>query len=104
MNQMGMVTNMLDSIAPMPLVNFQDSNSFKTQFINGSGFPGGNTLAIARAKLTEFDTINLAAVDMPLYVGRGTPKQVSNLFEAMKNYDRICYWLSGIFFRSNWTD
>lgn len=86
---MGVVTNTLDSIAAMPLVNFQDSNAFKTLFINGSAFPGGNTLAIARAKLTEFDTINLADVDMPLYVGQETPEQVSNLFETMKNYDRI---------------
>ena len=26
---------------------------------------------------------------MPLYVGQGTSEQVSNLFRAMKNYDRI---------------
>ena len=49
---MGMVTNTLDSIATMPLVNFQDSNAFKTLFINSSVFPGGNTLVIAWAKLT----------------------------------------------------
>lgn len=94
---MGVVTNTLDSIAAMPLVNFQDSNAFKTLFINGSAFPGGNTLAIARAKLTEFDTINLADVDMPLYVGQETPEQVSNLFEAMKITTELLLVLQYIF-------
>lgn len=86
---MGMVTNTLASIDAMPLVNFQDSNDLKTLFINGSAFPGGNTLAIASSKLAKFDMVNLAEVEMPLYVGQETPEQVSNLFETMKNYDRI---------------
>lgn len=86
---MEFVTNTLVSIDAMPLANFQDSNDLKTLFINGSAFPGGNTLAIARSKLTKFDTVNLANVDMPLYVGQGTPEQVLNLFETMNNYDRI---------------
>jgi hypothetical protein len=86
---MGMVTNTLASTDAMPQVNFQDSKDLKTLFINGSAFPGGNTLAIASSKLTKFDTVNLADVDMPLYVGQGTPEQVSNFFETMKNYDRI---------------
>ncbi|WP_404975642.1 NAD(P)H-dependent oxidoreductase [Weissella paramesenteroides] len=86
---MEFVTNTLVSIDAMPLANFQDSNDLKTLFINGSAFPGGNTLAIARTKLTKFDTVNLADVDMPLYVGQGTSERVSNLFETMKNYDRI---------------
>jgi hypothetical protein len=84
-----MVTNTLESIDAMPRANFQDNNDLKTLFVNGSAFPGGNTLAIARAKLTKFDTLNLADVSMPLFVGQGTPEQVSNLFETMKNYDRI---------------